>query len=319
MKNISKEFKAGLVAIVVLCLFYWGFSFLKGENIFSTSSKNYYTTYKNVNGLTKSSSVTINGFAVGTVVDIYFDENPKKKGDLIVEFTVEDDLKFSKQSIAKIYSGGLMGGKSLAIVPDYNGAEANPGDYLKGEVESDMISSLGSRLDPIQLKVEKTLTSIDAVAKDVDALLNTEMITNLQGSIQNINQILATLKSTSLTVDQLVAKNQSNLDVTLGNMNKTTENLKVFSDSLTKVKIVGISEKMNRTVASLDKITQGIQAGEGSIGKLTKDENLYNNLENASKELEELLRDMKEHPKRFVHFSLFGKKAKAYKKETSEK
>lgn len=319
MKKISKEFKAGLVVILVLGLFYWGFSFLKGKNLLNGPVNSYYTTYKNVNGLKKSSSVTINGFAVGSVIDIYFNQDPVKKGELIVEFTIEEDINFSKKSIAKIYSDGLMGGKSLAIVPNYNDVqEAVPGDYLKGEVESDIISSFTTKLNPLQAKVENAITNIDSVAHDLNVLLSNDMITNLQGSIESINKILITLKGTSNTVDAIVNKNKVNLDATLTNMNQTTENLKVFSDSLAKIKILSISNKMNSTVASLDKITSNIASGKGSLGKLTKDEGLYNNLEAASKELEELLKNMKEHPKRYVHFSLFGKKAKSYE-ETTEK
>jgi len=316
--KISKEVKAGLVALLVLGLFYWGFSYLKGKNLLKGGLNSYYTTYKNINGLRKASTVTVNGFAVGTVIDIYFDKDPSKKDELIVEFTIEEDFTFSKNSIAKIYSAGLMGGKSLAIVPAYDQEIAASGDFIKGEVESDMLSSLTDKLNPLQAKVENAITNIDSVAHDINLILNDDMILNLQQSMGNINQILATIKNTSITIDQVVSTNESNLNVTLSNMNATTKNLKVFTDSLAQIKILSISKKINNTVASLESITQGIQDGEGSLGKLTKDEKLYNNLESASKELEELLRDMKEHPKRFVHFSLFGKKEKEYK-ETIDK
>lgn len=314
---MSKELKAGLVAIGVLCLFVWGFSFLKGKNLLKGVSNTYYTTYKNINGLKKSSEVTINGFSVGKVIDIYFDTDSKKKGSLIVEFIIENtDVVFSKNSIAKIYSGGLMGGKSLAIHPIYDGEPAESGDYLRGEVEADIIASFSNKLDPIQAKVSSTLTDIDAVAKDVNQLLNKDMIRNLQESILQVNQILTTLQGTTKSINAIVQKNGSNLDATLKNMSITTQNLKTFSNSLAKVEILTISQKMSNTVASLDKITSDIKNGSGTIGKLTKEEGLYNNLESASKELEELLREMKEHPKRFVHFSLFGKKDKGYKETT---
>ncbi|NIJ46277.1 phospholipid/cholesterol/gamma-HCH transport system substrate-binding protein [Wenyingzhuangia heitensis] len=319
MIKISKEFKAGIATIVILGLFYWGFSYLKGRNLLRGGLNSYYTTYQNINGLRKSSAVTVNGFTVGSVIDIYFSQDPAQKGELIVEFTIEEDFKFSKNSIAKIYSAGLMGGKSLAIVPADDDSElAKPGDYLKGDVESDMLSSFTNKLNPLQSKIENAITNIDSVAHDVNVLLSDDMIGNLQSSIENINQILATLNNTSKTIDNVIAKNETNLDATLKSMSATTKNLKVFSDSLAQVKILSISKKINNTAASLDSITAGIQAGNGTLGKLTKDEKLYNNLEQASKELEELLRDMKEHPKRFVHFSLFGKKAKPYK-ETTDK
>ncbi|NJB83934.1 MlaD family protein [Wenyingzhuangia aestuarii] len=318
MIKISKEFKAGIVALLVLGLFYWGFSYLKGKNLLKGGLSSYYTTYQNINGLRKSSPVTVNGFAVGSVIDIYFSKDPAKKGELVVEFTIKEDFSFSKKSIAKIYSAGLMGGKSLAIVPAYDGEFAEPGDFIKGEVESDMLSSLTNKLNPLQSKIESAITNIDSVAHSVNVLLSDDMIVDMQQSIENINQILGTLKNTSATIDHVISKNEKNLDATLKSMNATTQNLKVFSDSLAQVKILSISKKINNTAASLDSITAGIQAGNGTIGKLAKDESLYNNLEAASKELEELLRDMKEHPKRFVHFSLFGKKEKPYKENTDK-
>lgn len=318
MMKISKEVKAGLVALLVLGLFYWGFSYLKGKNLLKGGLSSYYTTYKNINGLRKASPVTVNGFAVGTVIDIYFNQEPGKKDELIVEFTIEEDFEFSKNSIAKIYSAGLMGGKSLAIVPTYDHEIAKSGDFIQGEVESDMLSSLTDKLNPLQAKVENAITNIDSVAHEINVLLNEDMILNLQQSVGNINQILATVKNTSSTIDKVVSTNEANLNITLNNMSATTKNLKVFTDSLAQIKILSISKKINNTVASLDSITGDIQQGKGSIGKLVKDEKLYDNLESASKELEELLRDMKEHPKRFVHFSLFGKKEKEYKEPTDK-
>ncbi|ANW96679.1 hypothetical protein AXE80_10520 [Wenyingzhuangia fucanilytica] len=319
MIKISRELKAGIAALVILALFYWGFSFLKGRNLFNGGLNSYYTTYKNINGLKKSSAVTVNGFTVGKILDIRFSNDPAKKGQLIVEFTIEEDLHFSKKSIAKIYSGGLMGGKSLAIIPSYDGDEAKPGDYLKGEIESDIFSSITNKLNPLQSKIENVIVNIDSVTHHLNKMLNQRTIENLNNSFENINLIMESLKNTSATVEVMMESNQQNMNNTFSNIKNTTKNLKTFSDSLSKIKLLAISEKINRTASHLDSITAGIQAGEGTIGLLTKDEKLYNNLEAASKELEELLRDVKEHPKRFVHFSIFGKKERKYEEATETK
>lgn len=313
MIKMSRELKVGFAALVILALFYWGFSFLKGNNLFSGSLNSYYTTYKNINGLKKSSPVTINGFAVGKVLDIYFSEEPNHKGELVVEFTVEEDMHFTKKSIAKIYSSGLMGGQSLAIIPSYEGEEAKPGDYLTGKVSGDLLS----KLDPLQAKIENAIFSIDVVAKNMDKLLNDEAIFDLQSSFKKINAILSSVESASGSIDVMVKKNDEKLNKTLSNVEVTSRNLKTVSDSLAKVKILSISQKLENTLSNLNSVTEGVEKGKGTLGKLVKDEELYNNLESASKELEELLRDVKEHPKRFVHFSVFGKKEKEYK-ETKE-
>ena len=310
MKRNYRELKVGFASLIVLALFYWGFGFLKGRNVLSSTLNSYYVTYSNISGLQKSSQVSINGFSVGKVLDIYFNEDPKHRGELIVESTVEKQVYFSKNSIVKIASDGIMGGKSLVIVPSYQGDKATPGDYLKGEVSVDLFS----KLDPLQVKMESAISSIEMVAKRMSELLDEETITELQSSIKKINTVLSSVVSTSQSIDVLVKNNDDKLNKTLSSVEATSYNLKAVSDSLAKVKILSISQKINKTVANLEGITSGIATGEGSLGKLAKDEDLYNNLEAASKELEELLRDMKEHPKRFVHFSLFGKKEKKYKK-----
>ncbi|MGY5352662.1 MlaD family protein [Wenyingzhuangia sp. IMCC45533] len=315
MIKISRELKAGIAVLLVLLLFYWGFSYLKGRNLFVAGADTYYTTYQNISGLKKSSPVTIDGYTVGSVIDIYFNDDPAIKGNLVVKFTINEDVQFSKNSIARIYSGGIMSGKSLAIIKRKGGEIASSGDFLKGEVGADMIS----KLEPVQSKVESVLVSIDAVAKDLDQLLNDDAISELQSSFRKINTILSSLESTSQSIDVIVKNNDQKLSRTLSSVEATSQNLKVVSDSLAKVKLLSISKKLNHTLANLDDITTNINQGNGTAGKLIKDEKLYNNLESASKELEELLRDVKEHPKRFVHFSLFGKKAESYEESQDKK
>lgn len=313
MIKISKELKVGVAVLFIMVLFYWGFNYLKGKNFFNGSSSSFYTTYNHVNGLKKASPVLINGYTVGSVVDISFNENGDDQSQLVVEFTIEEDVNFSKTSTVEIYSS-LMGGKSLVLVPGKTGESAVPGDYLKGKVALDMMDKLG----PIQHKAENTITSIDKLAKNLNTLLDENMVKDLHASIHSLSLTLEILNKTTSKVDALIATNQKNLNTSLSNLSATSENFKAISDSLAQVKILSISKKLNTTLANLEGITTGMQNGEGTLGKLTKDEALYNNLESASKELEELLKDVKEHPKRFVQFSLFGKKEVPYK-ETEEK
>ncbi|MBL4642096.1 MAG: MCE family protein, partial [Flavobacteriaceae bacterium] len=154
---MSRELKTGFIAVVIVALFVWGFNFLKGENIFAKNQRIYFVEYDNIQGLKKSSSVTINGLHVGTVVNIEFNKDPEKKGKLVVELLIENDFEFSKKSIAKIYSASLMGGQSLAIIPSYEGELALSGTYLAGEVESDIFSTVGEKLNPLQAKLESVI------------------------------------------------------------------------------------------------------------------------------------------------------------------
>jgi phospholipid/cholesterol/gamma-HCH transport system substrate-binding protein len=308
---LSRELKSGVVAIIIIALFIWGYSFLKGQNIFNSSPRTYLVEYNNVQGLNTASAVTINGLIVGKVVDIAFD--PNKKGTLIVEFGVDNDFQFSKNSIAKIYSASLMGGKSLAIVPSYEGENAVSGDFLKGEIESDIFSSVGEKLNPLQAKLENVIVSADSLMLGLNQVLDENSRRNLRNTFANLNTTVANFKKSSASLDELLLENKDKLGTSLSNVEVATDNFAKLSDSLVNANLGQTIKKLQSTISSFDAVIAGIDRGEGSIGKLMKDEGLYNNLENASKEMEELLREMKLNPKRFVHFSLFGKKAKEYK------
>jgi len=132
---MSKELKTGIAALAIICLGYWGFNFLKGQNLLEAASRVFYIEYDNIQGLNKSSIVSINGLQVGKVSDIYFNSDPDKKGKLIVKISLDNNFEFSKNSIAKIYSTSIIGGESLAIIPSYEGELAVSGDYLTGKVE----------------------------------------------------------------------------------------------------------------------------------------------------------------------------------------
>lgn len=318
MIKLSREFKTGLVVVVVAALFVWGFNYLKGYNLFDGPSNSYFTEYDNVQGLNTASMVTINGYEVGKVVDITFNKDPLKRGELIVEFTVENDFEFSKNSIAKIYSASLMGGKSLAVIPSYVGDQAVPGNFLQGEIESDMFSSFGEKLNPLQAKLENVIVSADSLLVHLNNVMDKETISNIKKSIGSFEETMATLKNTSKTADELLTDNKSTLTSAIKNAENITANFSKISDSLSSIKFNELVDKIKVTVVSLETMTEGINKGKGTVGKLMNDETVYINLANATKELEELLKEVKIHPKRFVHFSLFGKKEKEYEAEAEE-
>jgi phospholipid/cholesterol/gamma-HCH transport system substrate-binding protein len=318
MIKLSREFKTGIVVVVVTILFVWGFNYLKGYNLFDGPSNSYFTEYDNVQGLNTASMVTINGYEVGKVVDITFNKDPLKRGELIVEFTVENDFEFSKNSIAKIYSASLMGGKSLAVIPSYEGDQAVPGNFLQGEIESDMFSSFGEKLNPLQAKLENVIVSADSLLVHLNNVMDKETINNIKKSIGSFEETMSNLKNTSKTADELLTDNKSTLSSAIKNAENITANFSKISDSLSSIKFNELVDKIKVTVVNLETMTEGINNGKGTVGKLMNDETVYINLANATKELEELLKEVKLHPKRFVHFSLFGKKEKEYEDEVEE-
>ncbi len=311
--KITRELKTGVFVVVVIALSIWGYNYLKGINLFDGKINTYFTEYNNVQGLNTSSVVTINGVDVGKVVDISFNKDPEKRGQLIVEFSILEDFQFSKNSVAKIYSASLMGGKSLAIVPSYEGENAKPGDYLKGEIESDIFSTVTEKLNPLQAKVENVIVKADSLMGNLNDIIDVKTRLNIKQSIAQLNATLTNFHAASNNLKSLVSDNKIKLDKTIDNAEKMTSNFKKLSDTLVNSNLGVTVKNLQATVTNLNQVLGKINSGQGSLGKLLKDDKLYGNLTNASKELEELLRDMKLHPKRYVHFSLFGKKDKGYK------
>lgn len=316
---MSKELKTGFVAVVVIALFIWGFNFLKGENIFAKTQRHFFVEYNNIQGLKKSSAITINGLQVGSVVDIKFNSSPDKKGKLIVELLVENDFQFSKKSIARIYSASLMGGQSLAIIPSYEGDMVVDGDFLKGEVESDIFSSVGEKLNPLQAKLENVIVSADSLFLGLNQTLDVKARKSLNRSILGLENTITDFGKTLGSVNQLLDSSKVGIQNTFDNTRIITENLMKLSDTLVNANIGLTIKKAQKSLDYVNQLMVGIQKGEGSLGKLVKDDDMYNNLTNMSKELEELIREMKLNPKRFVHFSLFGKKATPYNPDKNKK
>ncbi|TMM31907.1 MCE family protein [Polaribacter aestuariivivens] len=309
---MSKEFKTGLIALVIIIGFIWGYNFLKGQNLFDTGTRIFKVEYGKIGGLTRSSAVTINGLKVGKVDKIEFNTTKEKRGHLIVTFIVENEFQFSKKSIVKIYSPNPLSGSNLAIVPNYEGEMAVSGDVLQGEMEESLFTSIGERLNPLQQKIEKVIVRADTLFSGINKILNDETVDGINNSVSNLAATIADIRSTIQHVNSLVVDNQENLKVTFENTRNITENFSKLSDSLTTVNINQIVQKAENAVDNFNELSKKINSGDGSIAKLINDKKMYNNLEAATKELEELLRDIKLNPKRYVHFSIFGKNPGPY-------
>ena len=156
---MSKELKIGVIVLVIIVAFIWGFNFLKGHDLLDGKAREFKVEYTKIGGLNKASPVTINGLKVGQVQDIEFNTTNEKRGHLIVTFAVENDFEFSKKSIVRIYSPNPLAGSSLAIIPNYEGEMAVSGDLLEGDMEESLFTSIGERLDPLQQKLEKCYES----------------------------------------------------------------------------------------------------------------------------------------------------------------
>ncbi len=309
--KFTREVKTGILALSAIALLIFGYSFLKGKNLLE-NDRTFYAVYDNVEGLIPSSPVTINGLVVGKVISINFADT---KGNLVVEFNVNNKFSFSKNSLAKVYGGGLIGGKSLAIEPLYEqGLEAKDRDTLPGKIEAGLLELVNDKLTPLQEKLESAITDADTLLTSVNGILSMDNKNNLNSIIKDLSVTVKGFKGASNSLNTILSGNESKLNRTFTNLDDMSTKLSKFSDSLSHINVGKLVKDLNGVLANFDKISKNLEAGKGTAGKLLKDDELYDNLERSTKQLELLLQDLRLNPKRYVHISVFGKNNKPYEK-----
>jgi|TARA_B110000459_G_scaffold24224_1_gene23294 phospholipid/cholesterol/gamma-HCH transport system substrate-binding protein len=309
---MSKELKTGIIAVIIIGISIWGFNFLKGQNLLDSGSRTFKVEYARIGGLSKSSTVTINGLKVGKVDNIEFDTSVEKRGHLLVTFIIDNDFEFSKRSIVKIYSPNPLSGSNLAIIPNYEGDMAMSGDLLQGEMEESLFTSIGERLNPLQQKIESVIVRTDSLFGGLNKVLNDNTISGINTSIANLSATIVDIRKTIEAVNSMVSDNQENLKITIENTRNITANFSKVSENINAVDFKKIIDKADEAVGNFNEMSKKINAGEGTLGQLLNDKRMYDNLEAATGELEQLLRDIKLNPKRYIHFSVFGKRQQPY-------
>tara|TARA_R110000751_G_scaffold40493_9_gene95780 strand:+ start:1385 stop:2350 length:966 start_codon:yes stop_codon:yes gene_type:complete len=306
--KLSRELKTGIIVIGGILLFIMGFSYLKSTPIFD-NSKTFFAVYPNVGGLQSGTTVSINGFSVGKVNDIRFLD---ERGNLLVTFTVGNDFKFSKNSTVELYDTGIIGGKGLQIKPIFDGAPAQSGDTLKTETRPGITDLAQQKLNPLVRKVESAISGADSVLVNVNSVLDENTKKELKEVIGGLNELITSLNGSASTLNTVLAGNEEKLNTSFENFEKLTANFAKLSDSLNVAGLGRTLASLESTMANLDQLTAKIENGDGSMGLLMNDKELYSNLNNASRELDLLLQDFRLNPKRYVNVSVFGKKQKDY-------
>ena len=307
--KITREIKTAILVIASILLFIWGYSFLKGRDLLS-SYRMYYVQYENVEGLSTSAPVTINGLIVGRITKI---ELIPATGKLQVEIQLKNDFPISKSSTIDIYEPGLIGGKQIQIVPNFQDPEmAESGHLFKGRTVAGIADLVGEKLTPLQEKVEKVATSADLLINNLNDVLDEKSKANLRQSIAKLNSLMDEFGKASKSINQIIDKNQSNIDGSLANLNKTTANFSKISDTLAQAKIGQAIKHFEHSLKSVDVMMSNLEKGKGTMGKLLNDDKLYKNLNSTSTELELLLQDLRLNPTRYINVSFFGKKNKPY-------
>lgn len=307
--KLSREIKTGIIVVAGIAAFIFGLSYLKSTALFE-NSKTFYAIYDNVGGLQPGTKVTINGFDVGNVTDIRFRDG---SGKLMVTLTVTNEFEFSRNSVAELFDTGIIGGKGVQIVPVLDNApSAQSGDTLQSQIKPGLTELVQQKLTPLQMKVEGAVSNADSLLMNVNQILDDPTKKQLQETIASLNQLVKSFKTSADNLNVLLDNNKMQLDSSLKNVSHITSNFSKLSDSLVNADLGGTLEQFQGTVGKLNGILAKIEEGEGSLGKLHKDDALYNNLASASRELDLLLQDFRLNPKRYVNVSVFGKKQKEY-------
>ena len=307
--KLSREIKTGIIVVGGILLFVLGFSYLKSSPLFE-DGKTFYAVYKDVGGLQIGTPVTINGLVVGNVNGIKFRD---RSGNLVVTFSVKTDFGFSNTSPAELYDTGIIGGKGIQIKPIFDGASiAKSGDTLPSNIQPGLTQLLQKQLTPLQKKVEGAVTNADSLLMNVNEVLGTRAKRDLRETLAGLNQTVASFQRSADALNRILSNNEDKLGNSLTNFEKLTANFSKLADSLNNAGLNRTLAGLESSVSNLDELMGRLNSGNGTLGKLMDDEKLYTNLNNASRELDLLLQDLRLNPKRYVNVSVFGKKQKEY-------
>lgn len=314
--KFTKEIKAGLIALLAIIGFVILFQFMKGKSLFTTDNI-FYAKFDNVEGLSASNPVSINGLKVGQVDKIMPQTEADGKIHFVVKVTVDDDFEFSKRSTLEIFEPGLMSGKQMRINLAYGNPMAKDGDTLKGAFTLSLMNNISSQVGPVKDQLQVVLRRVDSLTTNANEILNDQNKAEIKALLINLNKTVASFEGTSRQTNALLANSDPKIQKVLDNANLATISAKSAIDKYGKVAEQVDVKSLNNTIENLsvtsdklNSVISGVQNGEGSLGKLTKDEQLYNNLNTASDNLNKLIQDLKTNPKRYLNFSVFGKNTK---------
>ena len=311
----SKEIKAGLIAVLAIVGFVFLFQFMKGKSFF-VSDNIFYAKFDNVDGLQASNPISINGLKVGQVDKIIPVTGQDGKLHFVVKLLIDKIYGFSKNSTAEIFEPGIMSGKEMRVNLVYDNASfAKTGDTLKGTSQLSLMSNLSSQVGPVKDQLQSVLAKVDSTVAATNKILDEQNRREIKALLISLNQTVASFKQTSDNTNKLISNNQKGIENVVSNANETMKSAKIAVDKYGNVaenidvkKLNVTVEKLSDVSNKLSSVIDGINNGQGSLGKLTKDEALYNNLNETSNNLNLLIKDLKENPKRYINISVFGKK-----------
>lgn len=314
--RISNETKIGIVASLSILILIFGYNFIIGNDLFS-EEKIFYAKYDQIDGLKTANPVFIHGYQVGQVESI----NLKgiKDPELVVKFSVGSDVDIPKGSTAQIFSSDILGSKAIEIIPGKATASLTSGDTLYADQKLSFSESINKMIDPVQKKTVSLITSIDSVITAFKTIMQEGAKKDIQRTFTSLSSSIKNLETTTSRLDTLVTDEKKRLKKIFAHTEKITRNLKENNDKISRSidNISNISDSLaasqlketlleaNQAVSNLNTISEKINKGDGSIGQLVNNDELYDNLKNASNNVDELVKDLNDNPGKYINFSLF--------------
>lgn len=303
--NLSKEIKAAIFVLTAILLFIFGFNYLKGTSLLDRQ-KTVYAVYDEVDGLLVGANVMINGLSIGNVSDLDFLPNSTK---IVVTLKVKDKINFSSNSFATIYETGVLGGLAIAIEPVFQkGMVVKTGDTLNSKIRPGLTELINRQIEPLQRKLESTLTSVDSIFSGASYVLNKETQDDIKESLDILTSAVKAINNSSLIIEKTLTEKNNQINNSIDNIESITSNLSEVSKELNDFGLTNVLSNLEKSVDGINLIVTNLNSDNSSLGKMISSDDVYENLNLSIENLNLLISDIKTNPKKYVHFSIFGRK-----------
>ena len=303
--RLSKEIKAAFFVLSTILLFIFGFNYLKGSSILD-KQKTIYAVYDEVDGLLVGANVMINGLSIGNVTELDFLPNSTK---ILVTLKVKDKLSFSSKSTASIYETGVLGGLAISIEPVFERESiVKTGDTLMSSVRPGLTELINRQIEPLSRQLQSTITSVDSIFTGASNVLNRQTQEEIKESISVLTSAINAINNSSLIIEETLTSKNTQINNTLDNIENISSNLSNVSDELNSFGLSSLLTNLEVSVDGISSIVDKLDSDNSTLGKLINEDEVYNNLNSSIESLNILINDIKANPKKYVHFSVFGRK-----------
>ena len=303
--RLSKEIKAAFFVLSTILLFIFGFNFLKGSSLLD-KQKTIYAVYDEVDGLLVGANVMINGLSIGNVTELDFLPNSTK---ILVTLKVKDKLNFSSKSTASIYETGVLGGLAISIDPIFERESiVKTGDTLNSSVRPGLTELINRQIEPLSRQLQSTITSVDSIFTGASNVLNRQTQEEIKESINVLTSAIKAINNSSIIIEKTLTDKNTQINNTIDNFEKISSSLSEVSEELNSFGLSNLLANLEVSVDGISSIVNKLESDNSTIGKLINEDEVYNNLNSSIESLNSLIIDIKSNPKKYVHFSVFGRK-----------